>query len=117
MNYLDYKELEKQVLESGDTDAICYLMNTCWGSNGENGVGVISYRLQSFIYTYSDLTDDERKQILDWNGLDCDDVLIGDDVYRVLGNIESKTDRLTKIDSIEPFNVLHQIHYIKTRKI
>lgn len=115
MNYLDYKKLEKQVLESGNIDAICYLMETCFGSNGESGSGIISSKLQSFKYTHSDLNDEERKLLLKLNNLDENDVLIGGEIHRVVGDVERKELILKKIDEIDLFTILHQIHWIKTK--
>ena len=111
MNYLDYKKLEKQVLDSGNIDAIGYLMETCCGING-----IISSRLHSFKYTHSDLNDNERKQLLMLNNLDENDVLIGGEVHRVVGDIETKELVLKKVDEIDLFTILHQIHWIKTAK-
>lgn len=116
MDYLDYKKLEKQVLDSGDVDAICYLMETCWGSNGEHGTGTISSRLQSFKYTHSDLDDDERKQLLRLNNLNDDDWLYGGEIWRIVGEVETKRMVVTKVDEIELFTILQQIHWIKTNK-
>lgn len=110
MNYLDYKKLEKQVLDSGNIDAIGYLMETCHGSNG-----VISSILRSFKYIHSDLDDNERTQLLRLNNLDENDVLIGGEVYRVVGDIETKKLVLKKVDEIDLFTILHQIHWIKTK--
>jgi hypothetical protein len=109
MNYLDYKKLEKQVIESGNVDAICYLMDT--------GGSYVSSRLQSFKYTHSDLDDDERKQLLRLNNLDEHDVLIGGEVHRIVGDIERKELVLKKVDEIELFTILHQIHWIKTKGV
>jgi len=99
MNYLDFKKLQKQVIESGNTYAILYLM--------ENGSRLISSRLQSYKYTHSDLNSDDRKILLELNNLHEDDILIGGEV-----NIESKQLIQTKVDEIELFTIMEQINWI-----
>lgn len=110
MNYLDYKQLEKSTLETNNIDAISYLLETCWGSNG-----IISSRIKSFKYNHSDLNEIERKQLLKLNNLNEDDILIGGEVHRVIFDTQRNEFVLTKVDEIELFTILHQIHWIKTK--
>jgi hypothetical protein len=102
MNYLDYKDLEKQVLENGNIHAICYLL--------ENANPFISSRIKSFKYTHSDLNEDETKILFKLNNLNEHDVLIGGEVHRVKNGV------LKKAFEIDLFTILNQINSIKTKK-
>jgi len=106
MNYLDYKELEKTTLETKNVDAICYLLDV--------GGKIINSKINSYKYKHSDLNDEERKQLYKLNNLNDDDVLIGGEIHRVVGDVETKKLVLKKVDEIELFTIMEQIRLIKT---
>ena len=106
MNYLDYKEISKTVLASGNVDGICYFLETA--------NKLVDDRLKTFKYTHTDLSDDEHKQLLKLNNLNDDDVLVGGEVHRVMCDIKDKSHILMKVDEIELFTIMHQIDWIKT---
>lgn len=125
--YLSYKKQEKIALDhlkkSGDPDALLWLLETCWGSNGEVGEGILSRKLRSYRYSHSDLTKDEMKTLYKMNGLNDDespfgpDHLVGGEIHRVVGEVERKRLVLTKVDEIDLFQILEQIQWIiKKRK-
>lgn len=106
MNYLDYKELVKNTLETGNTDAISYLMDV--------GEKHINSRINSFKFTHSDLNENEMKLLYKMNNLNDDDVLIGGEIHRIVGDILTKSMVIKKVDEIDLFTILTQIQLIKT---
>lgn len=109
MNYLDYNKIGSEVIESGNVDAICYFFSTA--------SPIINSRIKSFKYTHSDLTKKEHKQLMKLNNLNDDDILIGGEVHRVVGDVETKKLVLKKVDEIELFTILHQINWIFNERI
>ena len=104
MNYLDYEQMSINVLKTNNIDAICYFM--------EAAGSFINHRVQSFKYTHNDLTKDELIILLRMNGLNDDDMLVGGEVLRVVGDVESKSLILKTIEKIDLFHILHQIEWI-----
>ena len=109
MNYIDYKNLAKQAIDSENMHAIAYFFSTA--------DKLINARLLSFKYKHCDLSKKEHKILLKLNNLNEDDILIGGEVHRVVGDIKTKKLILTKVDEIELFTILHQINWIKTQNI
>lgn len=106
MNYLDCKQLEKKTLSSGNINAICYLFSN----------NIIGERINSAKYTHSDLNAAEKKELFRLNNLNEDDVLIGGEIHRVVGDIETKRIVLKKVDEIDLFLVMDQIQWIKNKR-
>lgn len=105
MNYLEYKNLQQKTLESGNIEAICYLFDV--------GGKLMTSRLDSYKYKHSDLNDSETKTLYKKLGLYKDDVLIGGEIHRVVGDVETKKLFLRKVDEVDLFYVMQQIQIIK----
>lgn len=105
MYYLHYKELVKTTLESCNIDAIGYLM--------DEGGKLVNSRIKSFKFTHRDLDKEQMKQLYKLNNLNEDDVLIGGEVHRVVGDVLTKRMVLKKVDEIDLFTILTQINQIK----
>jgi hypothetical protein len=92
MSYLIYKNIEKEILQSENIDVICYTF--------DNLSKIVTDTLTQYKYTFSDLNKNEKIELLRMNNLNDDDILIGGEVYRLVGDIKSKSIIFEKVDEI-----------------
>lgn len=104
MNYIEYKKLGQDVLKS--KEPMSYWLYFQYLSPS------IDEQIHSYKYHHCDLTKEEHKKLCKLNGLNEDDVLIGGEVHRVVGDVETKQLMLKKADEIDLFLIMDQIQWI-----
>lgn len=109
MRYKDFKELGNYVTENGNPTAIAYFFGTAQPT--------IDNRIDNYKYKHSDLSKEEHTKLTKILKINEYDILIGGEVHRIAGNIETKSLELVKVDEIELFYVLTLINSIKEGKI
>jgi hypothetical protein len=103
--YLEYKKTEKEVLESKNSQAISYFLI--------NYIKIIDRQIQSFKYTYGDVTKEEWKILYALNNWCEDDIIQGDKLLKICGDIKTKKLIYTQSETIDAIYLLSQIQELK----